>query len=138
MSGPTDSMATASRHTRLLAMRFVVFVGIVSLFADMTYEGARSITGPFLGVLGASGNPTRVGMVDVMLAATGSGFRIRLGDWEDWLDGEWFECCHHEIEREALAAVLPLLRSKLPTAEAVVPAAGMDMHAMSDGPGCTV
>ncbi|HGE69864.1 TPA: MFS transporter, partial [Candidatus Poribacteria bacterium] len=28
------------------AMKFIVLVGIVSLFADMTYEGARSITGP--------------------------------------------------------------------------------------------
>ena len=37
------------------ALRFVVLLGIVSLFADMTYEGARSITGPYLGTLGASG-----------------------------------------------------------------------------------
>jgi MFS family permease len=36
------------------ALRFVVMVGIVSLFADMTYEGARSINGQFLGLLGAS------------------------------------------------------------------------------------
>jgi MFS family permease len=33
---------------------FVVLLGIVSLFADMTYEGARSAIGPFLGLLGAS------------------------------------------------------------------------------------
>lgn len=33
---------------------FVVLLGIVSLFADMTYESARSITGPFLVLLGAS------------------------------------------------------------------------------------
>lgn len=37
------------------AFRFVVLMGVVSLFADATYEGARSITGPFLGILGASG-----------------------------------------------------------------------------------
>jgi MFS family permease len=37
------------------AMRFVVFLGVISLFGDMTYEGARSITGPYLAVLGASG-----------------------------------------------------------------------------------
>lgn len=35
-------------------MRFVVLLGFVSLFGDMTYEGARSITGPFLAALGAS------------------------------------------------------------------------------------
>ena len=37
------------------ALGFVVLIGIVSLFADMTYEGSRSITGPFLGTLGATG-----------------------------------------------------------------------------------
>lgn len=36
------------------AFRFVVTIGIVNLFADITYEGARSITGPFLESLGAS------------------------------------------------------------------------------------
>jgi predicted MFS family arabinose efflux permease len=36
------------------ALRFVVLIGVVSLFADMTYEGARSVTGPYLAVLGAS------------------------------------------------------------------------------------
>lgn len=48
---------TASRT----AMRFVLLIGIVSLFADMTYEGARAITGPYLAVLGASA--TMVGIV---------------------------------------------------------------------------
>ncbi len=37
------------------ALTFVVLIGVVSLFADMTYEGSRSITGPFLGALGATG-----------------------------------------------------------------------------------
>ena len=36
------------------ALKFVVLLGIVSLFADMTYEGARSVTGLYLAVLGAS------------------------------------------------------------------------------------
>lgn len=40
--------------TRSTAWRLVVLVGVVSLFADATYEGARSITGPYLGRLGAS------------------------------------------------------------------------------------
>ncbi|HEX3493798.1 MAG TPA: MFS transporter, partial [Methylocella sp.] len=39
------------RHS---AIRFIVLLGIADLFADMTYEGARSVTGPYLGVLGAS------------------------------------------------------------------------------------
>jgi predicted MFS family arabinose efflux permease len=36
------------------AFRFVLVLGIANFFADMTYEGARSVTGPFLGTLGAS------------------------------------------------------------------------------------
>jgi MFS family permease len=46
---------------RASAIRFIVLLGFVSLFADITYEGARSITGPYLGVLGASA--TVVGVV---------------------------------------------------------------------------
>src|SRR4051812_24907832 len=36
------------------AFMFVFTMGIVNLFADMTYEGGASINGPFLGTLGAS------------------------------------------------------------------------------------
>ena len=37
-----------------LAFGFVLMIGIVNLFADFTYEGARSINGAFLSSLGAS------------------------------------------------------------------------------------
>jgi MFS family permease len=37
------------------ALQFVLIMGIVSLFADMTYEGGRGEVGAFLGHLGASG-----------------------------------------------------------------------------------
>jgi len=37
------------------AGKFIILLGLVSLLADMTYEGARSITGPYLALLGASG-----------------------------------------------------------------------------------
>ncbi len=36
------------------ALRFVLLFGAVNLFADMTYEAARSVTGPYLASLGAS------------------------------------------------------------------------------------
>ncbi len=39
---------------RRRAIAFIVLIGCVSLFADMTYEGGRSVAGPFLGMLGAS------------------------------------------------------------------------------------
>jgi len=34
------------------ALKFVLMVGIMSFFADFTYEGSRSIIGPYLGTLG--------------------------------------------------------------------------------------
>lgn len=43
-----------SKSVARLAFKFVLTIGIVNLFADMTYEGARSIMGPFLESLGAS------------------------------------------------------------------------------------
>ncbi|GAK54180.1 predicted transporter [Candidatus Moduliflexus flocculans] len=43
------------------ALKFVILFGVVSLFSDMTHEGARGITGPFLALLGA--NATIVGIV---------------------------------------------------------------------------
>ena len=36
------------------AMRFIILFGIVSLFSDMTHEGASSIRGAYLALLGAS------------------------------------------------------------------------------------
>ena len=43
------------------AFRFIILLGMVSLLADMTYEGARSITGSYLASLGA--NAATVGFV---------------------------------------------------------------------------
>jgi MFS family permease len=34
------------------ALKFVLMVGVMSFFADFTYEGSRSIIGPYLGTLG--------------------------------------------------------------------------------------
>ncbi len=45
-------MNTALNKSTVL--RFIILIGIVNLFADMTYEGGRSVVGAFLGVLGAS------------------------------------------------------------------------------------
>lgn len=40
--------------SRESAIRFIVALGTISLLADVTYEGARSVNGPFLGTLSAS------------------------------------------------------------------------------------
>lgn len=69
------------------AMRFVVLIGIVSLFADMTYEGARSINGPYLAVLGASG--TVVGIVSGLGELIGFSIRLVSGYFSDKTKGYW-------------------------------------------------
>jgi MFS family permease len=46
-------VSTASPN-RLSPMRFVLAFGLISALGDFVYEGARSITGPFLATFGAS------------------------------------------------------------------------------------
>lgn len=48
-------MTTKGHDTQGIALRFVIMVGVLSLFADFTYEGSRSIIGPYLATLQASG-----------------------------------------------------------------------------------
>lgn len=51
-----EANAATSRKTAITpALKFVLIIGVVSFFADFTYEGSRSITGPFMGTLGATG-----------------------------------------------------------------------------------
>lgn len=69
------------------ALKFVVLIGIVSLFADMTYEGARSITGPYLAVLGASA--TVVGIVAGFGELVGYGLRLVSGYISDRTGRYW-------------------------------------------------
>jgi MFS family permease len=69
------------------AIRFVIMLGIVSLFADMTYEGARSITGPYLLLLGASG--TVVGFVAGFGELVGYAIRLLSGYLADRLKKYW-------------------------------------------------
>ncbi len=52
---------TENSFDRRSALAFIVAFGVVSLFADMAYEGMRGLNGPFLATLGASG--TAVGVI---------------------------------------------------------------------------
>jgi MFS family permease len=79
---------TPERRTqRAVALRFVVLLGVVSLFADMTYEGARSITGPYLGVLGAGA--TAVGVVAGLGELIGYTLRLASGYMADRTRRYW-------------------------------------------------
>lgn len=69
------------------ALKFVILLGIVSLCADATYEGARSITGAYLGVLGASG--TVVGLVAGFGELIGYGLRLLIGYLSDKTQQFW-------------------------------------------------
>ena len=59
------------------AVRFVLLVGVMSFFADFTYEGSRAILGPYLALLGASA--TAVGVVSGLGELCGYGLRLVSG-----------------------------------------------------------
>lgn len=70
-----------SKPDRKAAFRFIVALGFVSLFADMTYEGAHSVIGPLLKDLGATA--TEVGIIaglGEMIAASLRYFSGKLAD----------------------------------------------------------
>lgn len=69
------------------ALRFILLLGVVSLCADATYEGARSISGAFLGSLGASG--TVVGLVAGGGELLAYGLRLAVGIWSDRTGRYW-------------------------------------------------
>jgi MFS family permease len=76
-----SAIAGVSSEERKAAIRFIVCLGAVSLFADMTYEGAYSIMGGFLKDLGATA--AEVGIIagiGEMIAASLRYFSGRLAD----------------------------------------------------------
>jgi len=67
--------------------RTVVAFGLVSLSADMVYEGMRSVSGPFLGTLGASA--LTVGIVTGAGEAMALVLRLVTGPWADKTQRHW-------------------------------------------------
>jgi hypothetical protein len=63
--------------SKAIPLRFVLMFGVISLFADFTYEGSRSIVGPYLAQLGASG--TAVGIIAGLGELLGYGLRLVSG-----------------------------------------------------------
>jgi len=78
---------TAKNDLTKLAFRFVLIIGIVNFFADMTYEGARANIGPFLGSLGASA--TIIGFVAGFGELVGYGLRSISGYFADKTTRYW-------------------------------------------------
>ncbi len=67
--------------------RAVIGFGVVSLTADMVYEGARSMTGPLLAALGASA--VLVGIVTGVGEAMSLVLRLVFGSWADRSGRYW-------------------------------------------------
>ena len=63
------------------ALKFVLLVGVMSFFADFTYEGSRSIIGQYLGLLGAGA--LAIGVVTGFGELLGYGLRLFSGRGAD-------------------------------------------------------
>jgi MFS family permease len=72
---------------RKAAMRFILMMGLVSLFGDISYEGARAMTGPYLAFLGASA--ATVGFVSGLGEFLGYGLRLVSGVAADKTRAYW-------------------------------------------------
>jgi len=66
---------------------FIVLLGIVSLFGDVTYEGARSVIGPYLATLGASASI--VGLISGIGEFSGYALRLASGYLADRTKAYW-------------------------------------------------
>ncbi|HTS10770.1 MAG TPA: MFS transporter [Candidatus Limnocylindrales bacterium] len=82
-----EQAATPSPATRRKALNFVVLVGVLSFFADFTYEGSRSIVGPFFLTLHASA--VTVAVVSGLGELLGYGLRLVSGRAADATGKFW-------------------------------------------------
>jgi MFS family permease len=85
-----DSNPSSAHHpaaNRITPLRFIVGFGTVSALADVVYEGARSIIGPYLGSLGATA--AVVGLVTGVGEAAALVLRLFTGRLADRLGRPW-------------------------------------------------
>jgi MFS family permease len=75
------------KNQKSTAIQFIILLGIVSLFGDITYEAARSVTGPYLAVLGASA--VIVGLVSGLGEFLGYALRLASGYVADRTRAYW-------------------------------------------------
>jgi predicted MFS family arabinose efflux permease len=78
---------TVSKQERAWAIRVILCLGVVSLFADMTYEGAYSIIGPFLKDLGATAG--QVGLISGLGEMIAASLRLFSGRFTDRTRAYW-------------------------------------------------
>jgi hypothetical protein len=88
---------------KALAIQLIVVFGVISLFSDTIYEGARSVNGPYLKTLGA--NAALVGLVAGLAEMLGYLVRLVSGAWADKSKAYWT----FTIVGYATLATVPLL-----------------------------
>ncbi|MGN8157993.1 MFS transporter [Salinisphaera sp. SWV1] len=79
--------AVSAQRNRLTARQFVIAFGLVSMLADMVYEGARSVTGPYLATFGASA--MTVGLITGLGEAVALVLRLASGPLSDRTQRYW-------------------------------------------------
>ncbi len=104
-------------RTKRSAIAFVILMGMVSLFGDMTYEGARSITGQYLAILGANG--AIVGVIAGFGEFIGYGFRLVSGYVSD-KTGKYWPITFIGYTINLLAVPLLALAGNWPVAAALI------------------
>ncbi len=95
--------ATAAGTDRKDAFRFIALMGTVSFFGDVTYEAARSISGPYLASLG--GSASAVGFATGFGVFLGYALRLASGYLADRSERYWA----FTIAGYAAVFLLPLL-----------------------------
>lgn len=75
-------------NKKKLAIQFILLFGVISAFGDITYEGAQSVYGPYLGYLGASAST--IGIVAGIGGFLGYALRLVSGYFIDRTQKYWF------------------------------------------------
>jgi Major Facilitator Superfamily. len=101
--GQSSAANEDGKGARRLAIQLIVVFGIISLFSDTIYEGARSVNGPYLKTLGA--NAAMVGLIAGLAEMLGYVARLLTGSWADRSKAYWV----FTIIGYATLATVPLL-----------------------------
>ncbi len=75
-------------NNKKTAWKLILLFGVISLLGDVLYEGARSVNGPYLQVLGA--NAMLVGLIAGVGEFLGYAIRIVSGHFADKTKAYWF------------------------------------------------
>ena len=87
MTISADHLARQRTASRTNALKFVLLIGVLSFFADFTYEGSRSIVGPYLALLGASA--AAIAIITGFGELVGYGLRLISGRMADSTGKFW-------------------------------------------------